>query len=74
MRDLIKTHEVLEKEQSMLNKVMQPLFALLVGDLTVALQGFRILGFKPLNPKQNLTVAGQQSTNPCPMAYGRYQA
>ena len=38
MYDLGNVQEGLEKEQCILNKVMRPLFALLVGDLTVALQ------------------------------------
>ena len=38
MHDLVNVQETLEKEQSILNKVMQPLFALLVSHLTVALQ------------------------------------
>ena len=38
MHGLVDVQEVLEKEQSILNKVIQSLFALLVSDLTVALQ------------------------------------
>ena len=41
MHDLVNVQEVLEKEQSILNKVMQPMCALLVGNLTVALKQSR---------------------------------